>query len=61
MESDFMLGVLVVSLILALTTLIRLKLKRFLKVILKSNFACFVTPSKVIKRFEVAQEVCEKK
>ena len=61
MASVLMLAVLVISLILALITLIRIKVKRVCELILKFNFACFVTPSKVIQQFGEAQKVCGRK
>ena len=52
------LAALVVPLILALITLIRLIVKRVRKPLFKCNLASLATPSKVIKESEEAQEVC---
>ena len=51
MASVLMLTVVVVSLILKLITLNRLKVKSVWELILEYNFAYFVTPSKVIQQF----------
>ena len=53
-----MLAVLVVSLISSLIILIQLKAKRVWNLILKCNFACYVTLSKVKQQFKETQEVC---
>ena len=58
MASVLMLAVIVISLSVALMTLILLKVKSVRKLILKCNFACFVTPSKVIQLFKESQELC---
>ena len=60
MASVLMLTVVVVSLISKLITLNRLRVKSVHELILKCNFAYFVTPSKVIQHFEAAQEVCKR-
>ena len=57
MTSVLMLAVLVVSLILALITLNRLKVKSGWKLIIKFNFECFVTPSKVMQRSGKSQKI----
>ena len=49
---------LIVPLILALITLIRLIVKCVQKLLLKCNQASLATPSKVIKKFGEAQEAC---
>ena len=61
MKSFLMLAVLVVSLILAPITLIRLKVKSVWRLITKYNFECFVTPPKVIQRSGKAQKVFGRK
>ena len=58
MTSVLMLAVLVVIRILKLITLIRLKVKNVWELILKCNFASFVTLSKVIQQFGKAQKFC---
>ena len=49
---------LIVPLILALITLIRVIVKSVRKLLLKCNLASLTTPSKVIKEFGEANEVC---
>ena len=56
-----MLAILVVLLILKLITLIRLEVTSVWELILKCNFAYFLTPSKVIQQFGKVQEVCRRK
>ena len=58
MESVLTWAVLVVPLILALITLIRLIVKSVRKLLLKCNLASLATPSKVIKESGEAEEVC---
>ena len=61
MASVLMLTILIVSLILALITPIRLKVKSSWKLIPICIHACFLTQSKVLKQSRLAQEVCGRK
>ena len=56
-----MFAVVVVSLIIKLIILNRLKVNSVWELILEYNFAYFVTPFKVIQQFEKAQDVCKRK